>query len=651
MSSLRRAVKLSLEDGSPPAGGVGSARRGQKGKRKRVEDEESDDSHNKLAAVAKVKGAETKQEACERMKLDIISGATCEDEQEALRSKKQRSSVPASKVRDDPETSRRIDSFLKGRCNKEAPAKDQQNAAAGVSKTSTTVCTAESTDIILPKVKKNKNGETEGFGRIQSCLCPNPAVCRGLVWRWIALGEEKYSHFQVLPSPKLCQPYRLSLLRSLGYDVADKTITRMSHVGKQEASVDKKKIFSGALSLIHYHPEVIEKVIDAKNNVCAKLRKDGGIRIPLHLGEKIGLKDEDKCPTPDSEGNETYFAWPNYSMEQAAADVEKAEEEYKQNASKFISENETLCKDISINPSKYAMKMRDLEKRCATLFKANIELKEQARHSTALKNKAQRQNTKLLRGVEKLARRADKLELSHNVGALHRGARDIYKEVTGKDLSEDGFFRVEPTGLSWSKGRSSMDWVDPRIDIAFTARWNNPSMSMEEALKIGGFHYPDNEEPDKKKVDAEGVTLHKRKRMLYACLKGKRDQAKIDPEAAREYEERFPKGVKLPGVYGGLDLNGIPEQPHVYSKRAKSGYRGVKEESGKYSACVGDGTNGGKILLGTFKTLEEAASIYAKAKYYMQHCKSDPDESRRKSHGDHTINESSPREEQIHDEW
>ena len=57
----------------------------------------------------------------------------------------------------------------------------------------------------------------------------------------------------------------------------------------------------------------------------------------------------------------------------------------------------------------------------------------------------------------------------------------------------------------------------------------------------------------------------------------------------------------------------------MHSKASNTGFRGVKKvESGKLEVNIGDGTNGGKINLRRFDTVEQAAGVYARAKYCIQ---------------------------------
>eukprot|EP00984_Skeletonema_dohrnii_P001455 scaffold463_cov107-Skeletonema_dohrnii-CCMP3373.AAC.5 len=87
----------------------------------------------------------------------------------------------------------------------------------------------------------------------------------------------------------------------------------------------------------------------------------------------------------------------------------------------------------------------------------------------------------------------------------------------------------------------------------------------------------------------------------------------IEEEAAADYARAVFKYKPKKGyaTYGGLDLEGIPDQPLIRSETSKSGYKGVKRNKSRWEATL-NGKN-----LGTFDTKEEAAGIYARARYYV----------------------------------
>jgi hypothetical protein len=63
---------------------------------------------------------------------------------------------------------------------------------------------------------------------------------------------------------------------------------------------------------------------------------------------------------------------------------------------------------------------------------------------------------------------------------------------------------------------------DPRMHKAVTARLENPNLTLYEALRIGGFNYPDND--DASLIDSEKVTLGQRKNQLSRRLRLARKQ-------------------------------------------------------------------------------------------------------------------------------
>ena len=87
----------------------------------------------------------------------------------------------------------------------------------------------------------------------------------------------------------------------------------------------------------------------------------------------------------------------------------------------------------------------------------------------------------------------------------------------------------------------------------------------------------------------------------------------IEEEAAADYARAAfkYKPKKEEGFYGGLDLKDIPDQPSIRNEEAKSGWKGVKKNKEKWEARIKGKT------LGSFDTKEEAAGIYARARYYF----------------------------------
>lgn len=86
-----------------------------------------------------------------------------------------------------------------------------------------------------------------------------------------------------------------------------------------------------------------------------------------------------------------------------------------------------------------------------------------------------------------------------------------------------------------------------------------------------------------------------------------------EEEAAADYARAAFKYKPKRGyaTYGGLDLKDVPDQPLIHSDTSKSGFKGVKKNKKRWEASL-NGQN-----LGTFDTKEEAAGIYARARFYV----------------------------------
>jgi len=88
-------------------------------------------------------------------------------------------------------------------------------------------------------------------------------------------------------------------------------------------------------------------------------------------------------------------------------------------------------------------------------------------------------------------------------------------------------------------------------------------------------------------------------------------------EAAVDYARaafKYKRAKSSPLLtYGGLDLSGVPPQPLIRSNKNKSGFAGVKaQRNARWEARIMAKN------LGTYDTKEEAASVYARAKFYFE---------------------------------
>lgn len=85
------------------------------------------------------------------------------------------------------------------------------------------------------------------------------------------------------------------------------------------------------------------------------------------------------------------------------------------------------------------------------------------------------------------------------------------------------------------------------------------------------------------------------------------------------------KVCKSEGTYGGLDLRDVPTQTLIVSDSA-SGYKGVKKSKGRWQARIAVQKGAVPKTLGTFGSPEEAAAIYARAAFYLEHRRTRGDE-------------------------
>mmetsp|Transcript_32924 Transcript_32924/g.71093 ORF Transcript_32924/g.71093 Transcript_32924/m.71093 type:complete len:861 (-) Transcript_32924:154-2736(-) len=417
----------------------------------------------------------------------------------------------------------------------------------------------ETDDEFLPaKLKKTKQCDTP-YGRIRACMCQRPRVCRDLMWRWARLKEAKYINYFQLPQSfkgeetplgKHISVFREGVRRHL-YDAAEgETATKKRTIvcGSKEVTTAKTPK-TQRVSFVHFHPDIIPFMLEENGSRGNKLNK---WRLSADMGKKIGLTDRDKCPVPDLNGDTTsYYALPTYSLEQATADVERAEKEYKQKSKQFVEDNEKITMEMATDPCKYAMEIHELKERNANLTDELKELKEKVRKQIMRENAEERETERMQKALEKMARRLDKWESSKkNSGVGQKAtasqsssAKRIYKEFTGQDLAQRGYFDVEPTGTGGHQRNPRRSggkrWSDPRMDRAVDARWADPALSTEEALRIGGFEFPLLSDMERKGVtqkdvmDGDGVSVTQRKNNLLRRLRQRKKMVS---------EGRWPNG-------------------------------------------------------------------------------------------------------------
>jgi AP2 domain len=162
------------------------------------------------------------------------------------------------------------------------------------------------------------------------------------------------------------------------------------------------------------------------------------------------------------------------------------------------------------------------------------------------------------------------------------------------DLSDvprrDPIFKTENIGLFYDNSRPHK--VDPELSSKYvgvyyhmgTNKWRAQIMIDSKVYNLGDY------------VDEE-------------------EAGSIYATAAYKYKRQSP----FVGIYGGLDLRNIPDQPYILRSehdRTVTMYKGIKKCKGRWQARIS--MKGRDIHLGTFDTMEEAAQVYSNAAYYLQ---------------------------------
>ena len=149
-------------------------------------------------------------------------------------------------------------------------------------------------------------------------------------------------------------------------------------------------------------------------------------------------------------------------------------------------------------------------------------------------------------------------------------------------------------------------------DKRYRDNFRNRPIDAERASKYVGVSYDAvvNLWRAQMMIDGKVVNL--------GCYMDEDEAGTIYAKAAYQYKSRAP----VVGIYGGLDLSTIPNQPLLLRPDHETSiikYKGIKANKGRWQAriTVKGGTR--VIHLGTFGTVEEAAQIYSNASYYLEH--------------------------------
>ncbi|KAL3797957.1 hypothetical protein HJC23_013195 [Cyclotella cryptica] len=255
-------------------------------------------------------------------------------------------------------------------------------------------------------------------GKIRHCMCRQPNKCREIMTRWCRIKEDNGRvGYLNLPlevtkakdtlNARHVIAFRRGVMRYLyGEDATDVAVDTSGSLPplpgeENEDDLDQESLTQDEdidkftkhclpkdkrIAFCHFHPKVVTLLLKEKEQCMFKRYK---WRIPIALGEEIGLLPQDICPDPDANGEPSYFALPNYSLESAVADVAKAEQSYADRLDVFKISHTRLAERIAAHPSKYAMEIVDLREQNTLLTSQVQELKSKLKTEQALRMKAE----------------------------------------------------------------------------------------------------------------------------------------------------------------------------------------------------------------------------------------------------------------------
>ena len=379
----------------------------------------------------------------------------------------------------------------------------------------------------------------------RSCMCSNPGLCREILWRWARLQEGKYISYLNLPHTLNPQTpvgqhilaYREAFMRKLGYSAegGEGQVERILRKGggrNKQTCISSKMNSEERLAIIHFHPAMHPYILEDRDNKFAT--KVSKWRIPIDVGRNIELKEEDKCPTKDPNDAATYFAVPTYDLKNAEADVKRAERQFRHKYKEQREQNEHYRQQMKDDPAGVVVELSGMKLQNDNLRKENEELKERIQRELHKQNDIEKKCQKLHKGLEKVARHLRKWEDTNTSRRRPKDcANEIYKDATGMNINGNHkrHFVIDKD-VKRKAGSGGKRWSDPRMDKAVRARLDDPQISTEEALRIGGFEFQEIDSNDavsqRDIFDADNVSMQQRKNNLHRRL---RHVANMDGEA------------------------------------------------------------------------------------------------------------------------
>ena len=178
---------------------------------------------------------------------------------------------------------------------------------------------------------------------------------------------------------------------------SSENFTRHLNMGDGKAPTVSHKLPGDLrVAYVHFHPDIVDDLAEQAGKKIGTQKW----RVPLDVGKKIGLTDVDLCSEPGPNGETSFFALPNYSMEDAAADVEKAERIYHLKIINFHRENQELIKDVATDPLRYALEIEELKCKNAALMKENVDLRAIVRAEEKRKRKLEEKFNERLKSLK-----------------------------------------------------------------------------------------------------------------------------------------------------------------------------------------------------------------------------------------------------------
>eukprot|EP01082_Thalassiosira_pseudonana_P002133 g1941.t1 g1941 contig11:398941-400188(+) len=305
-----------------------------------------------------------------------------------------------------------------------------------------------------PSKKRNEPGwdlrsGVTPYGQIRHCMCLQPRACRAIMQRWCRIkeGEGRVGYVNVPEAAKKAKhtanarhagAFRRGVFRYMygeDYVVDEETgddnnnnnnlnekpeTATETDAAATDATTPSKRVRSKdyRISYAHFHPDIVKLLVQEKDENKQRIYK---WRVPIEVGNRIGFTSLDLCPDPDQNKQPSYFAMPNYSIENAEADIARAEEQFNSRLDTFKKEHVETTISIASNPSMSAMEMQYLREKNKALTEELQQTKSNYKSEHAARVKAEEKNIRLEQQIEKMKRRLDQKKQEDTKPKAKRG--------------------------------------------------------------------------------------------------------------------------------------------------------------------------------------------------------------------------------------